>query len=508
VEAQRPLTVVVVNPVSMLEFAPGGSANVAAFYRRDADHDYIVMGSNTFGGSDFEVVLHEYQHLITHANFPVVPRWVDEGLAEFYSTFEEADGGRRYKIGEPVSYHLTTLNRSGLYPLLPFLEDDGRSMKIDDRSRVNVYYAQSWALIHFFMLGDGGKWTKTFGPFVDALVAGEPVDTAFRRTVSPDVNEFESRFKAYVAGRRFNYMLFSVRSGAAEATSVQAGKLSQAETETLRAILSNDSKKAGAALLLALNADPGYRPALARKAAQLLEQRETARAADELAALAKTDGGDLGTCRLALHASNLAGRFAETLKMCPDLRGSVSIAFDRAVALENLGRLEEALRQYEAIQRAPADAFAEIRGQEWRYLEEGRYLAAARAADVRLARRADDADGAAYLSLVRTASLCMEGKCEEARAALRTASLPSGASDWVQQLFRYHLADIDDATLLKGARTKEQETEARTYVALNLLAQHRTSDALPHLKWVAERGAPGVLEYSVALGHLTRVNKP
>ena len=87
VEAPRPLTVVVVNPVSMLDYAPGGSSNVAAFYRRAAEHDYIVMGSNAFGGTDFQVVLHEYQHLITHANFPVTPGWVDEGLAEFYSTF-------------------------------------------------------------------------------------------------------------------------------------------------------------------------------------------------------------------------------------------------------------------------------------------------------------------------------------------------------------------------------------------------------------------------------------
>src|SRR5262245_696644 len=71
VDAPRPLTVVVINPTSMLEYAPGGSNNVAAFYRRAVEHDYIVMGSNTFGGSDFEVVLHEYQHLITHANFPV-----------------------------------------------------------------------------------------------------------------------------------------------------------------------------------------------------------------------------------------------------------------------------------------------------------------------------------------------------------------------------------------------------------------------------------------------------
>jgi hypothetical protein len=506
VEAERPLTVVVVNPLTLLDFAPGGSNNVAAFYRQASERDYIVMGSNTFGGTDFEIVLHEYQHLITHANFPVTPKWVDEGLAEFYSTFEEADGGKRYKIGLPLEYHLATLSRNGAYPLLPFLQDDGRSTTIDDRYRANIFYAQSWALIHFFLLGDGGRWSKAFGPFVDALVAGEPAEAAFRRAVSPDLNDFESHFKNYLVGRRFNFVWFNARTGADGGAPAQTGKLSDVETETLKATLSTDSKKAAVSVLAALTLDPHYKPALRLRAAQLLQQRNNSRAADELSALAKTDPGDLETCRLALLASNLMGRFADSLTLCPDARGSVSIAFNRGVALENLGNVQDALRQYDAIQRAPAEALRELRGQEWRHLEEGRYVAAGRAAD--LVARIDNApDNDAYRRLVRTVALCMQGKCAEARTALKATPFSTDANAWTQQLYRFHTGTIDDATLLKGATTKEQETEAHTYVALDLLSQQKTSDALPHLTWVAERGATGVLEYSVAVSHLARLKK-
>ena len=242
-------------------------------------------------------------------------------------------------------------------------------MRMDERFRVGIYYAQSWSLIHFFMLGDGGKWAKTFGPFVDALVAGEAVETAFRRTVSADVNEFETRFKTYLAGQRFNYVWFNARSRDASARAVQMGRLSEAETETLKATLFNDPRKATAALTLALKADPGHRPALALKAAQLLQERQTARAADELSALAQTNPTDVQTCSLASLASNLTGRFTQSMKTCPGIRGSVAMAFDRAVALEALGQISDALRQYEAVGRAPAERsgrFATGRGVIWK----------------------------------------------------------------------------------------------------------------------------------------------
>ena len=507
VEAARPLTVVVINPTKMLDYAPGASNNVAAFYRRTAEHDYIVMGTNTFGASDFQVVLHEYQHLITHENFPVTPGWVDEGLAEFYSTFEEADGGTRYKIGLPLGHHLATLQRNGPYPLLQFLQDDGRSMAIDERFRVGIYYAQSWALIHFFMLGDGGKWTKTFGPFVDALVAGEAVETAFRRTVSPDVNEFEARFKAYLAGRRFNYATFTPRSGGPSARAVETGRLSEAETETLKATLSNDATKADASLALALKADPGYRPARAMRAARLLQQHQIGQAADELAAIALADSGSVHTCSLASLTSNLTRRFAQSLKICPDVRGSVTMAFDRAVALDALGQGTEALRLFESVARAPADALRDLSDRPWWYLEEGQYAAAARAADIVNTLRTGNVDVVAYTRFVRAVSMCLEDKCDEARAALKASEVPSGASAWAQQVFRYLIGDVDGAALMKGATTPAQETEARTYIALNLLAQRRTADAVTHLQWVADRGSRTVTEYYVAVSHLTRIAK-
>jgi hypothetical protein len=226
-----------------------------------------------------------------------------------------------------------------------------------------------------------------------------------------------------------------------------------------------------------------------------------------LSALARVDSSEVTACGLALFASNLAGRFGESLKICPEVRGSVSLAFERAVAFDGLGDRAEATRRYAAVERAPTEALAEIRGREWRHLEEGQYAAAARAAELLLKRRTDDPDPTAYLVVVRTVSLCMVGSCAEARGALKAWPAPAGASAWVQQLLRYETGVIDDGALLKGATTKEQETEGHAYIALDLLGQHKTDDALPHLRWVAEQGSRNVLEYHVAVAHLARLDK-
>jgi sigma-B regulation protein RsbU (phosphoserine phosphatase) len=61
--------------------------------------------------------------------------------------------------------------------------------------------------------------------------------------------------------------------------------LSVAETETLKATLMNDPIKVQKALDAALAAEPAYRPARALRAARLVLDRETARAADELTGL-------------------------------------------------------------------------------------------------------------------------------------------------------------------------------------------------------------------------------
>ena len=79
------------------EYAPYRLNDAAiAFYQPGPDRDYIVMSS--FDADPYPVVVHEYAHLMIRysgANYPI---WLNEGIAEFYSTMTPA-GGKMLALG-------------------------------------------------------------------------------------------------------------------------------------------------------------------------------------------------------------------------------------------------------------------------------------------------------------------------------------------------------------------------------------------------------------------------
>ena len=103
---------------------------VSGFYQSGTERDYIVMHA---GGGMPRVVSHEYIHFVTHQRGQIRPAWLEEGLAEFYSNFD----GRQ--IGAPIPEHLKLLEK-------PWLTAD--EMNRPSRNLDQMFYAQSWALVH------------------------------------------------------------------------------------------------------------------------------------------------------------------------------------------------------------------------------------------------------------------------------------------------------------------------------------------------------------------------
>ena len=146
--------------------------------------------------------------------------------------------------------------------------------------------------------------------------------------------------------------------------------------------------------------------------------------------------------------------------------------------------------------------------RSWRYLEEGSYVTASRAADLLSTRAYGTHDELAYHRFVKMVSLCLYNQCADARAELKRVSIPPGAGVWVQNVFRFLTEEIAADALLKAATGRGEQTEARVYIALDLIARGQVDEARPHLTWVAQKGSPDVTEYFVAKAHLKRLTKP
>lgn len=153
-------TVVVVfsNNAAFMPFKPqyqGKPKDVAGYASAGRDVNYIAMLSAAEVSE--RVIFHEYTHMIVANAVASVPLWLNEGLADFYSSFALMDNGRRAQIGRPIVEHLRLLNGSLRVPLADLLKVDRGSPLYNEGNRASDFYAESWALTHMLLNGQPSR---------------------------------------------------------------------------------------------------------------------------------------------------------------------------------------------------------------------------------------------------------------------------------------------------------------------------------------------------------------
>jgi type I restriction-modification system DNA methylase subunit len=84
-----PTTVVAFKNKSSYE--PFGPPNTSGYFQAGADVNYIALSTDWYRRGDdglFEIIFHEFTHLLVDNTLKNSPLWFNEGLAEYYSTFK------------------------------------------------------------------------------------------------------------------------------------------------------------------------------------------------------------------------------------------------------------------------------------------------------------------------------------------------------------------------------------------------------------------------------------
>jgi tetratricopeptide (TPR) repeat protein len=220
---------------------------------------YIVLRTNVRVPDRRRLFFHEYIHLLVRNRAPRVPAWLDEGLADFWSTLAAVPGG--LEAGAPPPQHLRTLARARSWvPLAAFLAREAPGSR--RRRDLAAYYAQSWALAHYMMLGKlatgRGDTPLSLVPdaYVSALREGRsPTDAA---DMFGGVTSLEQAVIAYVRSGE-------IRSRRARIAGVETAGTGEREAEVAVRTLSPASALAARACVLI----EGQRP---MAALPLLEQ--------------------------------------------------------------------------------------------------------------------------------------------------------------------------------------------------------------------------------------------
>ena len=114
--------------------------HLAGYFQPGEDVNYIALTPETRGDENpFSTIYHEYVHLLVNNNYGkgAVPPWFNEGLAEYYSTFE-IEEDRKVYLGRLIGNHLQLLREQKLIPLQTLFGVDYYSLHRNKREAIGA----------------------------------------------------------------------------------------------------------------------------------------------------------------------------------------------------------------------------------------------------------------------------------------------------------------------------------------------------------------------------------
>jgi Tfp pilus assembly protein PilF len=207
----------------------GKVSEVAGYFQSGSDVHYITLSAELSQENLFDAISHEYVHALINDNIHRAPAWFNEGLAEFYSTFKVTDGDRKVWMGSPISRHIRLLRENQFLPLPKLFAVEHDSPDYNEKEKKSVFYAQSWALVHYLLLGDNATRQPQCAKYLDLLSKGVSVDESFKQAFQTDYVTMETELKNYIGRNTYPANVFTFDQKLRFNVTLETGRISEAE---------------------------------------------------------------------------------------------------------------------------------------------------------------------------------------------------------------------------------------------------------------------------------------
>jgi Putative Zn-dependent protease, contains TPR repeats len=222
------------NEDSFKPFRPlyqGKPTKVAGYFQPGTDINYIAIKAERRGENPYRTVFHELVHLFLDNRLRGMPLCLNEGLAEYYSTFKISDGGKKLTLGQENAQHVRLLAGKELLPLETLLKVDYNSPQYNEDGQRALFYAQSWALAHYLLHRDGAGGLEKFTRLLDLLAEGKTVEDGLHQAFQADVAEIEKGLKMYVRQLPFPTRVTEFDGQLAVDLKLQTAQITEAEAQ-------------------------------------------------------------------------------------------------------------------------------------------------------------------------------------------------------------------------------------------------------------------------------------
>jgi tetratricopeptide (TPR) repeat protein len=235
---REPVPTIVVVFNSQRNFEPyrprynGKPITLSGFFVSSSDENIVALAVDERTQA-LRTIFHEYAHIVITSIARELPIWLNEGLAEYYSTFALQDDGRAAIVGLAPVEHVLRLRQESLIPHGELLNVQASSPMYNEGRRRNVFYAQSWALVHMLTWGQPVR-SKQLSRYIAETSAGTPADVAWKQIfgdfdVKAELRRYVNRDQLKAYRIRFDDDIASVQGS--------VSKPSEAEVEAALANL-------------------------------------------------------------------------------------------------------------------------------------------------------------------------------------------------------------------------------------------------------------------------------
>lgn len=160
-----------------------------------SDVSFIALNLGSYGDAS-RLVFHEYTHQLVRNAVSGIPVWLNEGLAEYYSTFEITASASAGNIGRPIASHVLLL-RQRFIPLPELLSIDHSSALYTEGDRRSIFYAESWAFTHYLMI-ERPAGVAAINRYPAASATAKNEQEAFTAAFGVSAAQMERELRTYV----------------------------------------------------------------------------------------------------------------------------------------------------------------------------------------------------------------------------------------------------------------------------------------------------------------------
>jgi tetratricopeptide (TPR) repeat protein len=191
----------------------------AAYYTQIAGRDYIVLGS--VNDDVFPIAVHEYVHLVAQNGGLKLPPWLNEGVAELFSTLKPV--GDKILVGAVIPGRVYALSREKWVPLEAIVAADRNSPFYNEKNKAGSLYNEGWALTH--MLELSAEYSPNFGRLVEEIQKGMPSQQALEGVYGKPLGSIEKDLQNYLRRDTLNARLIPAKLQSGERVAAEPASM-------------------------------------------------------------------------------------------------------------------------------------------------------------------------------------------------------------------------------------------------------------------------------------------